>query len=210
MAFAIGQCSSQPDEKARLACYDQIATQLKSGTFASVAAPVYQPPGASAPFVQVPTPGSTAMAAAPMAQVPAPQPMVQAPMAHAPAAQNNNGSWYDPTSWFGKDEPQKTSTNPADFGGEALQRTRSAAVPAQEARLEEIRANVTAVAFNPNGRFTVSLANGQIWRQLDGDTGSARFKNKGGDVVTISRGVVGSYNLVVDGRTALFKVKRIQ
>ena len=212
MAFAIGQCSSQPDEKARLACYDQISAQLKSGALVSAPAPqAYQQPGATQPFVQVPTPGSSALAVAP-APVPAPMAQAPAPMARAPAAQNNSGSWYDPTSWFGKDKPQKTSTSPADFGAEALpqQRTAAAGEPAEPARLDEIRANVRAVAYNTNGRFTVTLANGQVWKQLDGDTGKARFKEKGGDVVTISRGVLASYNLVVEGRAALFKVKRIQ
>jgi hypothetical protein len=209
MAFAIGQCSSQPDEKARLTCFDQIAAQLKSGALVSAPAaapPIYQssPP----PFVQVPTPGSSAVALAP---APMAQPTMQAPapVAQAPAAQNNGGTWYDPTSWFGKDNPQKTSTKPADFGAEALPQQKVASVD-QPQRLDELRANVTAVAYNPLGRFTVTLDNGQIWKQLDGDSGTARFKNKSGDIVTISRGVLGSYNLVVEGRSALFKVKRVR
>lgn len=203
MAFAIGQCSSQPNEKARLACYDEIAAQLKSGAFVSApAAP--PPPVAQAP--QVMTPAAPAVVPAPgvpsaaqVGRVSAPAPVAQAPQ---------GGTWYDPTSWFGKDNPQITSTNPADFGAEALPQQRTAS--AEPAQLEELRANVTAVAYNPRGRFTVTLDNGQIWKQLDGDTGTARLKKKGGDIVTISRGVLGSYNLVVDGRSALFKVKRVQ
>lgn len=203
LAFAIGQCSSQPDEKARLACYDEIAAQLKSGAMIAAPAPqAYQAPASPPPVAQVAAP-----AAAPAPYVP--PPVAQAPAPQAPKSQG--GTWYDPTSWFGKDTPQKTSTNPADFGAEALPQQRTAsAEPAQPARLEELRANVVAVALNPLGRFTVTLDNGQIWKQLDGDTGTARFKNKGGDVVTISRGVLGSYNLVVEGRSALFKVKRVQ
>lgn len=204
LAFAIGQCSSQPDEKARLACYDEIAAQLKSGAMIAAPAPqAYQAPASPPPVAQAP---------AVQAAAPAPSPSVGRVSAPAPQApQSQGGTWYDPTSWFGKDKPAKTSTNPADFGAEALPQQRTAsAEPAQPARLEELRANVAAVAYNPLGRFTVTLDNGQIWKQLDGDTGTARFKNKGGDVVTISRGVLGSYNLVVEGRSALFKVKRVQ
>jgi hypothetical protein len=202
LAFAIGQCSSQPNEKARLACYDEIATQLKAGALISAPAPqAYQPPASPPSVAQAPA----AQAAVP----PPPAPVAQAPAPQAP--QSQGGTWYDPTSWFGKDTPQKSSTNPSDFGAEALPQQRTASAdPARPARLDELRANVTAVAFNPNGRFTVTLDNGQIWKQLDGDTGTARFKNKGSDVVTISRGLLGSYNLVVEGRSALFKVKRVQ
>lgn len=206
MAFAIGQCSSQPDEKARLTCYDQIAAQLKAGAFVSVPAAT-QAPAAAPPFVQIPAPTTQAVVSPPYVPPPVAQARPPAPVAQAPARQG--GTWYDPTSWFGKDQPEKTSTNPTDFGAEALQQQKTAAA-AEPARLEELTANVTAVVFNPLGRFTVTLANGQIWKQLDADTGTARFKNKGGDVVTISRGALGSYNLVVEGRSAMFKVKRIQ
>lgn len=200
MAFAIGQCSSQPDERARLACYDQIAAQLKAGSFVAAAPQVApQNPASPPPFVQLPTPGA--------AVAPAPAPVAQPPAAVAQAPRQESGSWYDPTSWFGKDEPQATSNKPADFGAEHLPQTRTAS--AEPERLNEMRANVRAVAYNPNGKFTVTLDNGQVWRQLDADTGSARFK-KTGDVVIISRGVLGSYNLVVDGRNSLFKVKRLK
>lgn len=212
MAFAIGQCSSQPDERARLACYDQIAAQLKSG--ALIAAPVAAQPASPPPVAQVPPPAvppPVAQAVAPAPPPPAPVAQAPAPAPVAQAPQSQGGTWYDPTSWFGKDKPQKTSTNPSDFGAEALPQQRTASTePAQPARLDELRANVTAIAYNLNGRFTVTLANGQVWKQLDGDSGKARFKEKGGEVVTISRGVLGSYNLVVEGRSALFKVKRIQ
>lgn len=212
MAFAIGQCSSQPNEKARLACYDEIAAQLKSGALTT--APVAAQPVSPTPVAQVPPPAvqpPVAQAVAPAPYVPPPPSVAQvrapAPVAQAP--QSQGGTWYDPTSWFGKDKPQTTSTNPADFGAEALPQQKVASME-QAPPLDELKANVTAVAYGQFGRFTVTLDNGQIWKQLDGDSGTARFKNKGGDVVTISRGVLGSYNLVVEGRTALFKVKRIQ
>jgi hypothetical protein len=213
LAFAIGQCSSQPDEKARLACYDRIAEQLKTGTFLATQAP--ESSASPPPFVQLPTPGSSAQPPAAVAQAPAPvapAPVaVPAQMAQSPAPKQDSGTWYDPTSWFGKDNPRATSDKPADFGSETMPQTTSAAgEPAEPAPLDEIRATVTAATYTRDGHFTVTLGNGQVWQQIEGDTGVARFKNKGGDVVTISRGVLGSYNLVVEGHNLLFKVRRLR
>lgn len=205
LAFAIGQCSSQPDDKARLACFDQIAAQLKAGTFGSAQVSQAAPAGQASPppFVSVPAPS-----AAPQPSVaPAAQPVAPPAVAKA-VPPRDSGTWYDPTSWFGKDNPETKSSNPADFGAENIRQA-----TADESRpkpLDEIRANVTAVSYGPTGHFTVTLANGQVWRQIPGDVGVARFKRKGGDVVTISRGALGSYNLVVEGRKALFKVNRVQ
>lgn len=216
MAFAIGQCSSQPDDKARLLCYDMIAAQLKSGQFASGAAAqpfVQLPPAPSSAqpptIARAPAPPSAA-APAPMAQLPAYTPSAPAPQSAPPAPQSSS-SWYDPTSWFGKNNPQRESDKPADFGAETIRNQQVAANdPAQPKALDEMRANVSKVEFSPTGRFIVTLENGQVWRQLDADTGQARFNKKGGDAVTISRGLLGSYNLVVEGRAMLFKVKRLK
>jgi hypothetical protein len=65
-------------------------------------------------------------------------------------------------------------------------------------------------AFNPVGRFTVFLDNGQIWNQVPGDSNVARFKKSGPNSVTISRGLFGSYNLRVSGYPAIFKVTRLK
>ena len=188
LAFDIGRCAAVPDAKERLACFDGIAAQLKSG--------VALPPAVAG------SPSVSEVPAAPAAVAPAPQ-AAQA----APPPQKNSGSWYDPTQWFGKDDQLPASNNPADFGAEAV---RQPANPAAPQPLQEITAHVTSANMNAFGRFTVVLDNGQIWRQLDSDTGTARFGKTGGDTVTISRGMLGSYNLVVDGRAKLYKVKRVQ
>jgi hypothetical protein len=224
LAFAIGQCSSQPDEKARLTCYDLIAAQLRSGSFLSSAPQVSQQSQSTPPFVNVPTPGSQAAQqpfvprSAPVAQAPVapaviPQPPVsQQQAAQVPPPRRDSSSWYDPTSWFGSDDEDRAQTgNPAEFGAETVRAQQPAAgEPERPAPIDHIKAGVATVAFNPNGRFTVTLDNGQVWKQLEGDSGIARFKNKGHDVVTISRGILGSYNLVLEGQTALFKVKRVR
>ena len=77
--------------------------------------------------------------------------------------------------------------------------------------LESVTAGVTDYAMTPFGKFIVFLDNGQVWRQLDGDTGVAHFMRAAKDnKVTISRGLLGSYNLKINDSTATYKVKRIR
>jgi hypothetical protein len=57
----------------------------------------------------------------------------------------------------------------------------------------------------------VFLANGQVWRQLQGDADRARFRtNPKDNTVTISRGAFGSYSLTLNGSDKVFKVTRVK
>lgn len=105
---------------------------------------------------------------------------------------------------------------PEQFGSEVLPMPTKAAAdgaPVQEA-LEQISDEVKAVKYNPYGLFTVTLQNGQVWQQQQGDSDKARFQlfDSNGDPtrVTISRGVIGSYNLSVDGSNRVYKVRRVK
>jgi hypothetical protein len=51
------------------------------------------------------------------------------------------------------------------------------------------------------------LDNGQVWRELGGDSG-VRFR--AGREVTITEGALGSYNLSIEGQKRLTKVKRVR
>lgn len=213
MAFAIGMCSAQPDPQARLACYDQIAAKLRAGepigpqAGAAAPAPFYTPPPAPR-SVQTPAPP-------PSAAVASQTPPVQSfgKPASTPAPRDSGATWYNPGSWFGGGSEEQTARattgTPAEFGAESV-RARQANQPSAPEPLDHITAKVTGVAFSANGRFTVTLDNGQTWKQLDGDIGTPQFNKRGQDVVTISRGFLGSYNLVVEGHTAMFKVRRLQ
>jgi hypothetical protein len=68
---------------------------------------------------------------------------------------------------------------------------------------------VKSYSFNQLGMFTVALTNGQVWRQLSGDTNYARSLIAN-DVITISRGAFGSYNLRFGKHPEYFKVSRTQ
>jgi hypothetical protein len=64
--------------------------------------------------------------------------------------------------------------------------------------------------FNALGTFTVTLENGQVWRQVDGDTDHAHWKKPASSyVVTVTPGFLKSYNFQVRGLPGLFKVQRI-
>jgi hypothetical protein len=70
---------------------------------------------------------------------------------------------------------------------------------------------MTAYSFSMVHNFTVTLANGQIWRQLSGDTDYAHWKNPAGTyVATINHGAFGSFNLQVKGLPGVYKVARIR
>jgi hypothetical protein len=176
----IARCAVQSGDAARLACYDAIAAHLKSVPVAAVAA---QP---------APAPAAQPAPATPIA------PVAAAPVAPAPVAAAAPAA-----------KPPAATTAQAEFGAENLTETAREAA-GQPAPLDEIKSGVTEVYLTLKGRFIVTLANGQIWRQIDSDTGRPRFNKNGGDTVTISRGMIGGYNLVVDGRTGLFKVARIK
>ncbi len=96
----------------------------------------------------------------------------------------------------------------AEFGAETMRSSQPDRETSNE--FHELRATITQVEFSKTNRFIVTLDNGQVWRQIEGDLSKARF-HKSGDAVTISRGVFGSYNLSLDEHdVGLFKVHRIR
>jgi hypothetical protein len=93
----------------------------------------------------------------------------------------------------------------SSFGEESLPRRPRASAP------KRVVARVQDVSFSKNGYFTVGLDNGQWWRQVDGDTAYARFREPANrNVITIERGFIGSYNLHIQGLSQGYKVDRIR
>lgn len=77
--------------------------------------------------------------------------------------------------------------------------------------VDRVSSQMASYSFDKLGWFTVTLRNGQVWRQVDGDTTYAHWK-KPADAyqVQLSKGFLGSFNLQVRGEPGLFKVHRIQ
>jgi hypothetical protein len=116
--------------------------------------------------------------------------------------------------------PQQPSRNPAasdaghwpEFG-----RSTSSAPPPpvrpgalQSLRDRKIAANVASYLFLPTHKFEVTLENGQIWRQVATDDGTAQFRQRGGNRVVITKGFWNSYDLKLNDMSAVFKVTRMQ
>jgi hypothetical protein len=64
-------------------------------------------------------------------------------------------------------------------------------------------------SFDRDGLFTVTLSNGEVWRQADGDFEKARWNKPAGSyVVSVVSGAAGTSNLEVQGEAGFYKVKR--
>jgi|SRR5437762_9095715 len=146
-------------------------------------------------------------------------PRLRNALATPPAALGRNPTAEEQKSWFGFDVSSlfgggsMEPTKPEEFGKERTVEAQQAREQAQATGqvVESITANVTEVAFTPFGQFIVFLDNGQVWRQLQGDSDRARFKSNPRDnQVTISKGFIGSYNLSINDSDKLYKVTRVK
>jgi len=95
---------------------------------------------------------------------------------------------------------------PAQQFGKAL--PPPATIPAN---VDHVAANMQSYAFDKLGWFTVTLDNGQVWKQVHGDTDFAKWKKPAANYqVRVSRGFLNSFSLQVKGQPGLFKVLRVQ
>ncbi len=69
---------------------------------------------------------------------------------------------------------------------------------------------LTAYNVDHDGLFTVTLANGQVWRELDGSPTPHWHGPASRYQASIAKGALASYNLVIAGEGTTYKVQRIQ
>ncbi|HEY4077635.1 MAG TPA: hypothetical protein VGM26_11975 [Rhizomicrobium sp.] len=70
---------------------------------------------------------------------------------------------------------------------------------------------VNAYSFDRHNKFTVTLADGEIWEQQSGDAPVATWdKPASRYLVSIRKGALGSNNLQVGGDNNVYKVRRIR
>jgi len=127
-----------------------------------------------------------------------------------PPTQEEQKSWFgfNLDNLFGSAPEQQTT--PDKFGNDRLPSTEQKK-EAVEREVDSITAVVTDYSFSLDGRFVVFLDNGQVWRQIQGDTGQAHFKRNAKDnTVTIERGMLDSYNLAINDANKTFKVTRVK
>src|SRR3954468_18885906 len=90
---------------------------------------------------------------------------------------------------------------PADFGKPVAR----VPEPAQ------IVASVRELSRTVRGRALFMLDNGQVWRQIDADDTNVLDPAPGKALkVTIQHGLLDSYNMVIEGRNSLIKVRRVE
>ena len=70
-----------------------------------------------------------------------------------------------------------------------------------------VESRMSSYASDSEGRFTVTLANGQTWRQVGTDRVARLSRPAASYIVTITGGAFGSYNLAIKGETGMFKVR---
>lgn len=73
-------------------------------------------------------------------------------------------------------------------------------------RIKQISSAVVKVVTDPYGKVTLTLENGQVWKQLD----NAKMRMKEGEVVTLKRGALNSFGLSKAGTNRTMKVKRVK
>lgn len=97
-------------------------------------------------------------------------------------------------------KPAPILTQPA---GRPLSGTASTATRESAGRMK-------SYSFDRYGIFTVTLENGEVWRQISGDSSFARWKEPAQRyTVKITKGLLGSYNLQVRNSAGLFKVRPV-
>ena len=104
--------------------------------------------------------------------------------------------------WFGFSRSAPV-TKPEEFGKPAPE-------PGPN-EVTQISDGVLEFAKTARGKAIFILDNGQVWRQIDGDSTDVRAPPPGTRMrVTIEVGVLGSYNLTIEGRNNLIKVNRLK
>jgi hypothetical protein len=73
-----------------------------------------------------------------------------------------------------------------------------------------LQIGVASYTVAPSGSFTVTLDNGQVWREHDRDFDTPGFAKDGKNIVVIQRGLLGGYDLHIKGTSTFFKVVRVQ
>ena len=72
--------------------------------------------------------------------------------------------------------------------------------------LQSVTSDITAVRKNAKGGLVLTLANGQVWQQSDGQT---LFLDDG-DSVTITRGALSAFYLTKEGKGRRYKFARAE
>ncbi len=102
------------------------------------------------------------------------------------------------------------SQSPDDsFGAEDLAQKRS---KEQESAPKALHAKLVGLRFTNAGRYIITLDNGQVWRQITGDTDNLRLPRATGDgiPIIIKKGLLGSHKLRPASSKRSIRVERVK
>jgi hypothetical protein len=70
---------------------------------------------------------------------------------------------------------------------------------------------MASYSFYGDGRFDVTLANGQVWQQINGDSNLAHWRKPASAyTVTVTTGMTSADNLEIKGETGFYRVTRLR
>ncbi|MEM8771978.1 MAG: hypothetical protein AAGD92_10055 [Pseudomonadota bacterium] len=84
--------------------------------------------------------------------------------------------------------------------------------PEVEKRPRSIRAKMVGLRFTNTGKYVMTLDNGQVWRQIPGDSRNLVLPSVTGDgiPIIIKKGVLGSHSLRTQSSKRTIKVERLK
>jgi len=129
--------------------------------------------------------------------------LASAAISHRPAIRRKKRGWF--AGMFGGDD---TPVPASQFG---MMNDDEPVGAGGDREVDHISAQMASYSFNKlDGTFTVTLANGQVWRQVQGDTTYAHWhKPASRYYVNIEPGIFGSFDLTVNKIAGRYKVHRI-
>ena len=108
----------------------------------------------------------------------------------------------------GEDKEAVVAETPEEFGSEYLPKTRKGR---DEGKLKSITSKIAEVRINAIGVATLTLENGQVWRQLESDDKKLFFPS--GDklyTAKVKRSLFGNYMLTVNELHKTIRVRRVE
>lgn len=96
-----------------------------------------------------------------------------------------------------------------EFGSEAVPETKK---KREDRKLKSITARITKVRADPYGKVTVTLENGQVWRQLSSDNKQVRVRkfDEKTYIAEIKRSALGNYRMNIKEMSRTIRVRRIK
>ncbi len=113
-------------------------------------------------------------------------------------------------------QPAREAPDREGFGfspPQAVTRVEDFGKPPPPPEITRITATVSELARTVRGRSIFTLDNGQVWRQIDGDDADVQDLEPGKTMkvaIETGLGLLGNYNLTIEGRNASVRVRRVK